>query len=78
MVLTGCQLLLGDCLDVLRTLPDASVDAIVTDPPYGLSFMGKRWDYDWASTQPLRLAPQPQPPLSSPLQLADESEQLDP
>jgi DNA modification methylase len=37
---------LGDCLDVLRTMPDASVDAVVTDPPYGLSFMGKRWDYD--------------------------------
>jgi site-specific DNA-methyltransferase (adenine-specific) len=36
----------GDCLDVLRTLPDCSVDAVVTDPPYGLSFMGKRWDYD--------------------------------
>jgi DNA modification methylase len=27
-------------------MPDASVDSIVTDPPYGLSFMGKRWDYD--------------------------------
>ena len=37
---------LGDCRDVLRTLPDASVDAIVTDPPYGLSFMGNHWDYD--------------------------------
>ena len=36
----------GDCLEVLRTLPDASVDAVVCDPPYGLSFMGKRWDYD--------------------------------
>ena len=35
---------LGDCLDVLRTLPDASVDAIVTDPPYELGFMGKAWD----------------------------------
>lgn len=34
----------GDCLDVLATLPDASVDAVVTDPPYGLSFMGKKWD----------------------------------
>ena len=34
----------GDCLDVLRTLPDASVDAVVTDPPYGLEFMGKDWD----------------------------------
>ena len=40
------KLLLGDCLEVLRTMPDASVDAVVTDPPYGLSFMGKRWDYD--------------------------------
>ena len=35
----------GDCLEVLRTLPDASVDAVVTDPPYGLSFMGKGWDH---------------------------------
>lgn len=34
----------GDCLDVLRALPDASVDAVVTDPPYGLGFMGKEWD----------------------------------
>lgn len=34
----------GDCLDVLRTLPDASVDAVVTDPPYGLEFMGREWD----------------------------------
>jgi site-specific DNA-methyltransferase (adenine-specific) len=37
---------LGDCLEVLRTMPDCSVDAVVTDPPYGLAFMGKRWDYD--------------------------------
>jgi len=34
----------GDCLDVLATLPDNSVDAVVTDPPYGLEFMGKEWD----------------------------------
>jgi site-specific DNA-methyltransferase (adenine-specific) len=34
----------GDCLDVLRSLPDNSVDAVVTDPPYGLGFMGKEWD----------------------------------
>jgi site-specific DNA-methyltransferase (adenine-specific) len=40
------QLLLGDCLEVMKTLPDCSVDAVVTDPPYGLSFMGKRWDCD--------------------------------
>ena len=41
----------GNCLDILRTMPDASVDAIVTDPPYGLSFMGKRWDYDVPSVE---------------------------
>ena len=35
---------LGDCLDVLRTLEADSIDAIVTDPPYGLGFMGKEWD----------------------------------
>ena len=44
-------LYLGDCLDVLRTLPDASVDSVVTDPPYGLAFMGKRWDYDVPSVE---------------------------
>jgi DNA modification methylase len=40
----GVTLHHGDCLDVLRTLPDASVDSVVTDPPYNLSFMGKGWD----------------------------------
>lgn len=34
----------GDCLDVLAEIPDASADAIVTDPPAGISFMGKDWD----------------------------------
>jgi DNA modification methylase len=34
------QVLLGDCLDVLRGLADNSVDSIVTDPPYGLSQQG--------------------------------------
>lgn len=36
----------GDCLEVMRGMADNSVDSIVTDPPYGLSFMGKKWDYD--------------------------------
>jgi hypothetical protein len=40
------ELLHGDCLERLKELPDNSVDACVTDPPYGLSFMGKAWDYD--------------------------------
>lgn len=34
----------ADCLDVMRSMPENSVDAIVTDPPYGLEFMGKDWD----------------------------------
>jgi len=40
------QILQGDCLEVLKSFPDNSVDSIVTDPPYGISFMGKKWDYD--------------------------------
>ncbi len=34
----------ADCLDVLRTLPDFSVGAVVTDPPYALAFRGADWD----------------------------------
>lgn len=34
----------GDCIEVMKTFPDNSVDAIVTDSPYGLEFMGKEWD----------------------------------
>jgi DNA modification methylase len=37
-------ILQGDCLEVLRTLPDNSVDSIVTDPPAGIEFLGKDWD----------------------------------
>lgn len=35
----------GDCLEVMPTLADKSVDLILTDPPYGLKFMGKDWDH---------------------------------
>lgn len=42
---------IGNCLDILRTLPENSVDSIVTDPPYGLKFMGRRWDYDAPSVE---------------------------
>ncbi len=34
----------GDCLEVMRSMDDNSISAIVTDPPYGLHFMGKDWD----------------------------------
>ena len=40
------QLYKGDCLEKLGELQCACVDAIITDPPYGLSFMGKKWDYE--------------------------------
>jgi site-specific DNA-methyltransferase (adenine-specific) len=35
----------GDCLDIMAMLPENSVEAVVTDPPYGLRFMGKAWDH---------------------------------
>ena len=47
----NATLYLGDCLDVLKTLPTNSVDSVVCDPPYGLSFMGKKWDYDVPSVE---------------------------
>ena len=45
------KLLLGDCLDKLKELDDNSIHSIVTDPPYGLSFIGKKWDYDVPPTE---------------------------
>src|SRR5665213_1816496 len=39
------EVLLGDCLEVMKTFPDNHFSAVVTDPPYGLSFMGKDWDH---------------------------------
>jgi site-specific DNA-methyltransferase (adenine-specific) len=36
----------GNSIDKLKALEADSVDTIITDPPYGLSFMGKKWDYD--------------------------------
>jgi DNA modification methylase len=43
-VIGNATLYLGDCMDVLPTLDENSVDSVVTDPPYGLNFMGKHWD----------------------------------
>jgi DNA modification methylase len=42
----------GDCLEVLRELPDCSVDSVITDPPYELGFMGKSWDAQGISFRP--------------------------
>ena len=41
------KLIHGDCLDVIRTIEDCSIDSVVTDPPYGLQFMGREWDRLW-------------------------------
>ena len=38
------KIIQGDCIEVLKTMPDNCVDAIVSDPPAGISFMGKSWD----------------------------------
>lgn len=46
----------GDVLACLRELPDNSFDALMCDPPYGLSFMGKKWDYDVPSVEVWREA----------------------
>lgn len=38
------KIYLGDCMETMRSWPDNCVDAVVTDPPYGIRFMGKTWD----------------------------------
>lgn len=38
------RVIVGDCLTILPTLDVDSIDACVTDPPYGIGFMGKKWD----------------------------------
>jgi site-specific DNA-methyltransferase (adenine-specific) len=48
-------ILQGDCIEVLKTLPENSVDSIVTDPPYGLEFMGKDWDAPWKKSEVVKV-----------------------
>jgi hypothetical protein len=45
------NVIVGDCAEVMAAMPPASIDAIVTDPPYGLEFMGKDWDRLGALTE---------------------------
>lgn len=45
------NLILGDSCLILKTLAGDSIDAVVTDPPYGLSFMNKHWDHDVPSVE---------------------------
>ena len=41
----------GDCLDVMKQIPDNTFDSVVTDPPYGIKFMSKKWDYELPSVE---------------------------
>lgn len=49
------NILHGNCIEVLKTLPENSVDSIVTDPPYGLEFMGNDWDAPWKSSEVVKV-----------------------
>ena len=51
MLMGMINLLHGDCLEQMKALDDNSVDSIVSDPPYGISFMAKKWDYDVPSVE---------------------------
>ena len=46
------EILQGDCREAMKALPDVSVDAIVTDPPYELGFMNKGWDKSGVANDP--------------------------
>ena len=41
----------NDCLKAMKEMEDNSVDSIVVDPPYGISFMNKKWDYELPSVE---------------------------
>lgn len=43
--MSGWEIIAGDCLDGMAGMPAESVDSVVCDPPYGLTFMGKNWDH---------------------------------
>tara|TARA_R100000773_G_scaffold28287_1_gene24324 strand:+ start:207 stop:1163 length:957 start_codon:yes stop_codon:yes gene_type:complete len=45
------DLILGNCLEKLKDIDTQSIDAVITDPPYGISFMQNRWDYDVPSVK---------------------------
>ncbi len=45
------KIIQGDCIEIMKGMEENSVDTVITDPPYGLSFMGKKWDYSVPSVE---------------------------
>lgn len=50
------QILNGDNIEILKTLPENSIDSIITDPPYGIAFLGKEWDHKRATETTSKIA----------------------
>jgi DNA modification methylase len=48
-IMSDITIIHGDCLERMREIPDGTVDAIVTDPPGGIHFLGKSWDHNRGS-----------------------------
>jgi DNA modification methylase len=48
IVAESARVVHADCIEAMRQFDESCIDAIVTDPPYGLEFMGKDWDRPWA------------------------------
>ena len=72
-MLASWRLLTGECLDVLATLEPESVDACVTDPPYGIGFLGREWD---TFTPDNRLFLGPRQPQSTLRRLSERTAKL--
>lgn len=45
------EIIQGNCLEIMGGFDDNSIDSIITDPPYGLKFMNKKWDYEIPSIE---------------------------
>ncbi|KYC44372.1 MAG: DNA methylase [Candidatus Methanofastidiosum methylothiophilum] len=45
------KIICADCMVAMKDIPDNSIDTLISDVPYGLSFLGKRWDYDVPSVE---------------------------
>ena len=46
------RVICGECISVMKDIPDKSVDCVITDPPYELGFMGKSWDNTGIANNP--------------------------